>query len=125
MSAAGNKSSIGDRYGGAHDEIGVGRVTNGTRILPPSVAHGTSASPSHFNGLSDPMHRNGIAEERNSENDERLIYQAALQVFILISTFDFPIPILVFLLCFYSMSMHLSLSPAVGLLDFIIIYKVL
>lgn len=103
MSAAGNKSSIGDRYGGAHDEIGMGRVTNGTRILPPSVAHGTSASPSHFNGLSDPMHRNGIAEERNSENDERLIYQAALQVFILISTFDFPIPILVFLLCFYSM----------------------
>jgi SNF2 family DNA or RNA helicase len=25
------------------------------------------------------MHRNGIGEERNSENDERLIYQAALQ----------------------------------------------
>lgn len=64
-------------------------MTNGTRILPPSVAHGTSASPSHFNGLSDPMHRNGIGEERNSENDERLIYQAALQVFILIPTFDF------------------------------------
>ncbi|CAL9218397.1 unnamed protein product [Arabidopsis halleri] len=79
VSAAGNKSSIGDRYGGAHDEIGMGRMTNGTRILPPSVAHGTSASPSHFNGLSDPMHRNGITEERNSENDERLIYQAALQ----------------------------------------------
>ncbi|KAG7657041.1 P-loop containing nucleoside triphosphate hydrolase [Arabidopsis suecica] len=65
--------------GGAHDDLGMGRVTNGTRILPPSVAHGTSASPSHFNGLSDPMHRNGIGEERNSENDERLIYQAALQ----------------------------------------------
>ncbi|KAL1192621.1 Helicase-like transcription factor CHR28 [Cardamine amara subsp. amara] len=79
MSAAGNRSSIGIRYGGAHDEIGVGRVINGNRILPPSVVHGTSAYPSHYNGLSDPMHRNGIGEERNSENDERLIYQAALQ----------------------------------------------
>ncbi|ESQ47881.1 hypothetical protein EUTSA_v10020061mg [Eutrema salsugineum] len=52
---------------------------NGVRILPPSMAHGTSASPLHFAGSSDPMHRIGISGDRNSENDERLIYQAALQ----------------------------------------------
>ncbi|XP_010479492.1 PREDICTED: helicase-like transcription factor CHR28 [Camelina sativa] len=79
VSTSGNKSSIGDRYSGAHDELGIVRVTNGTRILPSSMAHGTSVPPSHVNGFSEPMHRNGIGEERNSENDERLIYQAALQ----------------------------------------------
>ncbi|CAH2036333.1 unnamed protein product [Thlaspi arvense] len=65
--------------GGAHDGIGMGRVINGARILPPSVAHGTAASTSHFNGSSEPLHRNGVGEDRGSENDERLIYQAALQ----------------------------------------------
>ncbi|EOA39090.1 hypothetical protein CARUB_v10011822mg [Capsella rubella] len=79
VSTSGNKSSVGDRYGGAHDELGIGRATNGTRILPSSVAHGTSVSPSHVNGFSDPVHRNGTGEDRNSDNDERLIYQAALQ----------------------------------------------
>lgn len=87
--SAGNNSSTGDHYGGVLDDLGVGRVINGNRILPASLAHGTSASSSsHYNGFSDPMHRNGIAEDRNTGNDERLIYQAALQVFILLSTFD-------------------------------------
>ncbi|KAF3518165.1 hypothetical protein DY000_02059148 [Brassica cretica] len=75
----GNNGNFGGGYGGFHDGIGTGRVINGDRLFPPSGAHGTGASTSHFNGGSDPLHRNGMGEDRSSENDERLIYQAALQ----------------------------------------------
>ncbi|CAN7028503.1 unnamed protein product [Brassica rapa subsp. trilocularis] len=78
----GNNGNFGGGYGGFHDGMGMGRVINGDRLFPPSGAHGTAASTSHFNGGSDPLHRNGMGEDRSSENDERLIYQAALQVFI-------------------------------------------
>ncbi|KAL0661156.1 hypothetical protein Bca4012_097993 [Brassica carinata] len=75
----GNNGNFGGGYGGFHDGIGTGRVINGDRLFSPSGAHGTGASTSHFNGGSDPLHRNGMGEDRSSENDERLIYQAALQ----------------------------------------------
>ncbi|KAJ0264532.1 SNF2-related [Hirschfeldia incana] len=80
-SAVSNKSAFGDRHRGAHSEIGIHRGMNGVRILPPSMmTHGTSASPPlRYGGPSDPVHRVGAGEDRNSENDERLIYQAALQ----------------------------------------------
>lgn len=83
--AVGNKNSFGDGYyRGAHAEIGIQRGVNGVRILPPSMTHGASASPLQYGGQSDPIHRVvGIVEDRSSENDERLIYQAALRVFIL------------------------------------------
>ncbi|CAA7048376.1 unnamed protein product [Microthlaspi erraticum] len=77
--AAGNKGGVGDGYVGPRDGIGMGRVINGARILPPSVMQGGAASTSHFGGSSDPMHRNGIGEDRSSQNAERLVYQAALQ----------------------------------------------
>ncbi|CAN8268981.1 unnamed protein product [Cochlearia groenlandica] len=79
VSVVGNKSTFGDRYRGDHAEIGVHRGINGVRVLPPSLTRGTSGSPLHYPGASDPVHRSGIGEDRNSENDERLIYQAALQ----------------------------------------------
>ena len=80
-SAVSNKSAFGDRHRGAHSEIGIHRGMNGVRILPPSMTLGTSASsPLHYGGPSDPIHRVGVGEDMNSENDERLIYQAALQV---------------------------------------------
>ncbi|KAH0855056.1 hypothetical protein HID58_020536 [Brassica napus] len=79
-SAVSNKSAFGDRHRGAHSEIGIHRGMNGVRILPPSMTIGTSASsPLHYGGPSDPIHRVGVGEDMNSENDERLIYQAALQ----------------------------------------------
>ncbi|KAJ4867336.1 SNF2 domain-containing protein / helicase domain-containing protein / zinc finger protein-related [Raphanus sativus] len=80
-SALGNKNTFGEGYyRGAHAEIGIQRGVNGVRILPPSMTHGASASPLHYGGQSDPIHRVvGIVEDRNSENDERLIYQAALR----------------------------------------------
>ncbi|CAG7877015.1 unnamed protein product [Brassica rapa] len=78
--AVSNKSAFGDRHRGAHSEIGIHRGMNGVRILPPSMTLGTSASsPLHYGGPSDPIHRVGVGEDMNSENDERLIYQAALQ----------------------------------------------
>lgn len=80
--AVGNKSVFGDRHRGAHTEIGIHRGINGVRILPPSMTHGTSAYPLHYGGSSDLMHRTSLGEDRNPENDETLIYQAALQVFI-------------------------------------------
>lgn len=88
--AVGNKNSFGDGYyRGAHAEIGIQRGVNGVRILPPSMTHGPSAPPLQYGGQSDPIHRVvGIVEDRNSENDERLIYQAALRVFILNSIFS-------------------------------------
>ncbi|XP_020888584.1 helicase-like transcription factor CHR27 [Arabidopsis lyrata subsp. lyrata] len=79
VSAVGNKSTFGDHYSGAHAEIGIQRGMNGVRILPPSLTHGTSASVLHHAGSSDPMHRLGTGEDRNPDNDERLVYQAALQ----------------------------------------------
>ncbi|CAN7019075.1 unnamed protein product [Brassica rapa subsp. trilocularis] len=81
VSAPGNNGNFGGGYGGFHDGMGMGmgRVINGDRLFPPSGAHGAGASTSHFNGGSDPLHRNGMGEDRSSENDERLIYQAALQ----------------------------------------------
>lgn len=80
--AVSNRSAFGDRHRGAHSEIGIHRGMNGVRILPPSMTtHGISpSSPLHYGGPSDPIHRVGVGEDRNSENDERLIYQAALQV---------------------------------------------
>ncbi|KAL0837150.1 hypothetical protein Bca101_089040 [Brassica carinata] len=62
---------------------------NGVRILPPpSMTHGTSASPLH--DPSDPvdMTGNGIGDDKNSE---RLIYQDALRLynFLALSWYDF------------------------------------
>lgn len=113
---AATPGNFGGGYGGFHDGIGSGRVINGDRLFPPSGAHGTGASTSHFNGGSDPLHRNGMGEDRSSENDERLIYQAALQVFIIIpGHLACVAPVLVLLLVGLILSLcaiHLSLSLA-------------
>lgn len=53
---------------------------NGSRILPPSLMHGKSVSSTQFAGLKDPIYRSGTGEERVTENDERLVYQAAVEV---------------------------------------------
>ncbi|XP_010528780.1 PREDICTED: helicase-like transcription factor CHR28 [Tarenaya hassleriana] len=66
-------------YNGVHDEIGSVRGINGARILPPSLTHRTSASSSQYIGPSDTINRFGIGDDKNSGNDERLVYQAALQ----------------------------------------------
>ncbi|KAJ4917660.1 SNF2 domain-containing protein / helicase domain-containing protein / zinc finger protein-related [Raphanus sativus] len=81
-SGSGINGNFGGGYGGFHDGIGTGRVVNGDRLFPQSSGppHATAASTSHFNGGGgDPLHRNGMGEDRSSETDETLVYQAVLQ----------------------------------------------
>ncbi|XP_010031367.2 helicase-like transcription factor CHR28 isoform X1 [Eucalyptus grandis] len=49
-----------------------------SRILPPSIMPMKSVSAAQFTGPSDPIFHSGIGDER-TKNDERLIYQAALE----------------------------------------------
>lgn len=53
---------------------------SGSRILPPSLMHGKAISSNQFASTSDPLYRSMVGEDRNAGNDERLIYQAALEV---------------------------------------------
>lgn len=53
------------------------------RLLPPSLMHGKSTSISQTAGSSDAVHISGVGEERPVESDERVIFQAALQVSII------------------------------------------
>lgn len=56
--------------------------SSGSRVLPPTFMHGKSFSTSQFASSSDPAYHPGIGEERVTDSDERLIYQAALEVFL-------------------------------------------
>ncbi|XP_042518707.1 helicase-like transcription factor CHR27 isoform X2 [Macadamia integrifolia] len=51
----------------------------GSRLLPPSLTQAKSTGFS-FGGSNDPVFRPHVGEERSAENDERIIFQAALQV---------------------------------------------
>lgn len=51
----------------------------GTRALPPSLMLGKAITPPFAS--SSEMYRSGAGDERAPETDERLIYEAALQVF--------------------------------------------
>ncbi|KAI4385804.1 hypothetical protein MLD38_003797 [Melastoma candidum] len=50
-----------------------------SRILPPYMMAGKPLSNEQFGSLSDFLHRPGIGDERINKEDERLIYQAALE----------------------------------------------
>lgn len=52
----------------------------GSRVLPLSLLHAKSTSTSQHTNLVDPVFRSTTGEERVVEYDERLIFQAALQV---------------------------------------------
>ncbi|OVA07399.1 SNF2-related [Macleaya cordata] len=51
---------------------------SGSRVLPSSLMHGKAHTNSQSAISSESAHRSGV-EERPAENDERLIFQAALQ----------------------------------------------
>ncbi|CAK9162764.1 unnamed protein product [Ilex paraguariensis] len=55
---------------------------NGSTVLPPSLMHGRHVSTTPYASSSDPLYRPGVGDDRVAETDERLIYQAALQVFL-------------------------------------------
>ncbi|XP_014514431.1 helicase-like transcription factor CHR28 [Vigna radiata var. radiata] len=61
-----------------HDEGHLLNQNSGNRILPPSLVLGKAITP-HFAISSESAYHSGIGDERSAENDERLIYEAALQ----------------------------------------------
>ncbi|KAG2665283.1 hypothetical protein I3760_15G001100 [Carya illinoinensis] len=72
-----SKGYLQDHFSrGKNDEV----ISNsGTRILHPSLMHGKAISSNQFVNSIDPSFRPMVGEERQTENDERLIYQAALE----------------------------------------------
>ncbi|XP_059649855.1 helicase-like transcription factor CHR28 [Cornus florida] len=74
-----NKNYMKDHFGRGGDEEVMMYETSGNRILPPSLMHGKSVSTTQYFSSNDPGYRSGISDDRAAGNDERLIYQAALQ----------------------------------------------
>ncbi|KAG8500478.1 hypothetical protein CXB51_002719 [Gossypium anomalum] len=52
---------------------------NTSRVLPSSFMQGKSVNFSQFSGPENPVYRAGVSEERVPINDERMVYQAALE----------------------------------------------
>lgn len=77
-----SKGYLPDHFNrGKKDEV-IAYENSVTRILPPSLMHGNAISSNQFVSSIDASHRPMVGEERQTENDERLIYQAALEVFL-------------------------------------------
>ncbi|CAH9147175.1 unnamed protein product [Cuscuta epithymum] len=71
-------------YTNGHSSRGIsneyfGSDNMGSRLLPPSLMHGKSAVGASYTGASNPLHPPGVGDDRAAGNDERIIYQAALQ----------------------------------------------
>ncbi|KAK7270127.1 hypothetical protein RIF29_23047 [Crotalaria pallida] len=77
-SMTGDKSYIRDNYNRGNDEDRFMFPNGGMRILPSSLAHGKAINP-QFTSSSESTFRSGAVDERASANDERLVYEAALQ----------------------------------------------
>jgi len=78
-SISGDRGYIRDSLIRGHDEGHSLYQNGGNRILPPSLVLGKAITP-HFAISSESAYRSGIGDERSAESDERLIYEAALQV---------------------------------------------
>lgn len=72
---------VGDHYSrGNSDEIMM--YGNTSRIVPPTLMHGKPVNHTQIAGPDGHAYRAGVSEERFSVNDERMVYQAALEVFL-------------------------------------------
>ncbi|XP_068489888.1 helicase-like transcription factor CHR28 isoform X2 [Phaseolus vulgaris] len=76
-STSGDRGYIRDSFSRGFDGDHLFYQNGGNRILPPSLVPGKAITP-HFAISSESAYRSGIADERSAENDERLIYEAAL-----------------------------------------------
>ncbi|XVF44603.1 hypothetical protein PTKIN_Ptkin02bG0137500 [Pterospermum kingtungense] len=73
-----NQGYMRDHYSrGNNDEVMM--HGNTSRILPPSLMNGKSVNHTQLGVPDDPIYRAGVSEERLPVNDERMIYQAALE----------------------------------------------
>lgn len=104
-----SSSQIRDTYGGSYYSAGLSSTTgkghirdhssmgndnevlmygnSGSRILPPSMMNVKSNAGPQFATSSESVFRSAIGEERVAESDERLIYQAALEVCYLLNCY--------------------------------------
>lgn len=80
-SSISSKSYMRDHSGRGTDNEVIMYENGTSRILPPSLMHGKSIPGTQFATSSDPAYRSGVSEENAAGSDERLIYQAALEVF--------------------------------------------
>lgn len=71
---------------GINDDEVVMFESKSSRVLQPSMMHGKSTSTPQYASSTDSIYRPVVGDERLNRNDERLIYQAALEVYWL-STF--------------------------------------
>ncbi|XP_043716055.1 helicase-like transcription factor CHR28 [Telopea speciosissima] len=79
----GTSSYIPDNHGKSYqsyhnDDDVIMYENRGSRLLPPSLMQVKSTS-SLYSSSSDPAYHLHLGEERSAENDERVIFQAALQ----------------------------------------------
>lgn len=72
------KGYIRDNFLRGSDEDRFMYQNGGGRALPSSLMLGKAIIP--FAGSSNSAYRPGVGDERASENDERAVYEAALQV---------------------------------------------
>ncbi|CAJ1977688.1 unnamed protein product [Sphenostylis stenocarpa] len=77
-STSSDRGYIRDNFSRGYDEDRYLYQNGGNRILPSSLAPGKAIVP-HFAISSESAYRSGAGDERSAENDERLIYEAALQ----------------------------------------------
>ncbi|TYH77849.1 hypothetical protein ES332_D04G184400v1 [Gossypium tomentosum] len=76
-SSSNSQSYMRDHYNwGNTDGAMYGNIS---RVLPPSFMQGKSVNFSQFSGPENPVYRAGVSEERAPINDERMVYQAALE----------------------------------------------
>ncbi|KAL4278546.1 hypothetical protein GQ457_03G005150 [Hibiscus cannabinus] len=69
---------IRDHYSRGNGDEGM-MYERTSRILPPTLMHGKHVNYTQFAGPDGPAFRAGASEDRFSVNDERMIYQAALE----------------------------------------------
>lgn len=81
-----DKGYMHDSYSWSNDEH-VMYQNGGIKILPSPLMRGKSISVTQLGSSTESVYRPGAGEERTSENDERLIYQAALEVLLLFVNF--------------------------------------
>ncbi|KAK7390769.1 hypothetical protein VNO78_18835 [Psophocarpus tetragonolobus] len=77
-STSSDRGYIRDSFSRGYDEDRFLYQNGGNRILPPSLILGKAITP-QFAASSESVYRSGAGDERASGNDERLIYEAALQ----------------------------------------------
>jgi len=79
-STSGEKVFSRDNFARVNDGDRFTNQNGGNRALPPSLMLGKAITPP-FASSSESAYRSGAGDERAPETDERLIYEAALQVF--------------------------------------------